>query len=67
MGASLLYYECDKEEVGEEVDETVYELPKRGKGKLLTIDRDIFCERCGMFGKVIHLCIFYFICSVESI
>ena len=29
---SLLSYVCQKEEVLKEVDETIYELPQRGKG-----------------------------------
>ena len=29
---------CSKEEVDQEVDDTISDLPKRGKGELLTID-----------------------------
>ena len=32
MSDSLLLYGCEKEGVGKEVDETMYELPKRAPG-----------------------------------
>ena len=67
MSASLLSYVCEKEEVGEEVDETIYDLPKIGKGELLTIDGGPVCEGDGMFKKVINLSIFYCLCFVEEI
>ena len=34
MSASSLSYVCEKEEVSEEVDKTIYDIPKRGQGEL---------------------------------
>ena len=39
-----MFYVCKKKEVGQEVDETIYDLPKRGHGELLTIDGYLVCE-----------------------
>ena len=40
MRDSSLSNLCEKEEVGQEVDETISDLPKRGQDRLLTIDGD---------------------------
>ena len=44
MCDSFLSYICQKQEVVQEVDETIYEIPQRGKGLMLTIDGDNFGE-----------------------
>ena len=46
---------CSKEEVDQEVYDTISDLPKRGKSELLTIYGDTVCEGDGIFEK---LCIF---------
>ena len=67
MSASSLSYVCEKEEVGEEVDKTIYDLPNRGQGDLLNINGDPVCEVDGTFEKGIYLSIFYCLCFVEEI
>ena len=37
---SSLPYLCDKEEFDQEIDKTIYDLPKIGQVELLTIDGD---------------------------
>ena len=51
MSASSLLYVCDKEEVGEEVDETLSDPPQRVQGELLIIDGDPVSEGEGTFRK----------------
>ena len=34
MSSSSMSYVCEKEEVSEEVDKTIYDIPKRGQGEL---------------------------------
>ena len=65
MLSSSLAYVCSKEEVGQELDETIYDLPKRGKGELLTIDVDTVYKGDGTFEKVIYLSIFYCLCFLR--
>ena len=52
----------EKEEVGEEVDETISDLPKRGQGELLAINGDTICELDATFVKVIYFSMFYCLC-----
>ena len=66
MNFYSLSYVCEKEGVGKEVDETISALPKRGQGRLLTIDGYPVCEGYGMFAKGMHLSIFYCLCLVEE-
>ena len=40
MSSCSLFYICPEEEVGQEANETNYDLPKKGEGELLTIDGD---------------------------
>ena len=61
ISASSLSYLCSKEEVGQEVDETISNFPKIVQVELLTIDGDHVVEGDGMFEKVMYLSIFYFI------
>ena len=56
--ASSLLYLCEKEEFGQEVNETIYDLHKIGQGELLTINGDPVCEGDGMIEK---MCVFYYI------
>ena len=58
MSDSSLPYVCYKEEVREEVDKTSPDLPDRGQGELVNINRDPVCEGDGTFGKGMHLSIF---------
>ena len=51
MSDSSLSYVCDKEQVGKEVDGTLYDLPIKVQGGLLTIYWDLVFERDGTFGK----------------
>ena len=60
MSAYSLLYVCDKDEIGEEVDKTTSDLPKIGKGELLTFGGGTVCEGYNTFGKVIYLSIFIF-------
>ena len=63
MSASSLLYVCDKEEVGEEVDETLSDLPKMVQVELLTINGGPVCEEDGTFSKGIYfLYIIVFFC-----
>ena len=67
MSVSSLSYVCEKEEVGEDVYETTYDLPKIGQDVLLSIDGNTVCEVYVKFGKGIYLYIFYCLCFVEAI
>ena len=67
MISSSLEYVCSKKEVGQEFDETIYDIPKRGKGELLTIDGDTVYKGDGTFEKVIYLSIFYCLCFFKEI
>ena len=58
ISASSLPYLCDKEEVGQEVDDIIYDLPKIVKGKLWTINGDPVFEWGGIFEKGMYLSIF---------
>ena len=58
MITSSLSYVCEKEEVGEEVDDTIYDLHKIGQGQLLATKGDNVCDGCGIFEKGIYLYIF---------
>ena len=62
-----MLYVCEKEEVGEEVEETVSALLKRGQGEFLIINGYHVCEGGVMFGKLMHLSIFDCFCFVEKI
>ena len=65
--SSSLSYLYEKEEVGQELDETISDPPKIGQGELLTIDGGPVCKGYGMFEKGMHLSIFYCLCFVEDI
>ena len=65
MSASSMLYVCEKEEFGEEVDETVSALLKRGQGEFLIINEYHFCEGGGTFGKLMHLSIFDCFCFLK--
>ena len=67
MRTSSMLYVCEKEEVGEGIDETVSALLKRGQGGFLIITGYHFCEGGVMFGKLMHLSIFDCFCFVEKI
>ena len=67
MSDYLLLYVCDKEEVGEEVYKTIYDLPKRGQRKILIIYRDPVYEGYETFGKGMYLSIFYCLCFVDEV
>ena len=62
-----MLYACEEEEIGEELDKTIYDLPKRGKVEFLTINGNPVCEGDGMFGKGMYLSIFYYLGYVEEI
>ena len=51
MSASSLSYVRKKEEARKEVDGTIYDLPIKVQGDLLTIYWDLVFERDGTFGK----------------
>ena len=51
MIASLLLYLCEKDEVGQEVDKTISDLPKIRQGALLNINWDTVCEGDRIFQK----------------
>ena len=55
-----MLYLCLKDEVGQEVDESIHDLPKIGQGRLLTIDGDTVCEGSGMFLNAC-VCIYIYI------
>ena len=67
MCTFLMSYVYDKEEVGEQVDETISAFLKRGQGELLNIDGYNVCEGDLRFGKVMFLYIFYCLCFVVDI
>ena len=67
MSASSLLYVYEKEDIGQEVDETISALPKSGHNELLTINGDPVCELYGTFGKGMHLSIYLYLCFVEEI
>ena len=49
MSFHALYYVCSKEEVGQEVDESMYDLPPKEQVRLLTIDGDPVDEEDSIF------------------
>ena len=53
-----MLYLCEKEEVGQEIDETISDIHKIVRGELLSIDGDNVCEGYGMFEKVMYFYIF---------
>ena len=62
MSASLLSYLCEKETVGKEVDETIFDVSKIEQGELLTINCNTVCEGDGTFEKAINFSIVYCLC-----
>ena len=66
MRDSLLLCLCEEEEVGQELDKTISDLPKILKGELLTIYGYPGSELDGMFEKVIYFSIFYCLWFVED-
>ena len=67
MSDYLLPYVCEKEEVGEEVEETISDPPKRGKGELLIINGGLVYEVDATFEKVIYFSIYIYLGIVEAI
>ena len=67
MSSSLLLYLCDKQQVVQEVDKTIYDLPKKVQDLLLILHGVPDCEGYAMFEKGIFLNIFYFLCFVEDV
>ena len=59
ISASFLLYLFSKEEVGEEVDETIFEPTKRLQGEFLTINGYPVGEEYGMITKVMFLYTFF--------
>ena len=58
MNSSSLSYVCSKEEVGQEIDEPIYDLPKKEQGLLLTINEDAVVEEGSMFERGMYLTVF---------
>ena len=50
-----LFYLFSKEEVGLEINDTIFNLPKKVEGELLTIDGDPSNEEDRMFEDIINL------------
>ena len=67
MGYSLLSYLFSKEQVGQEVYDTISGLPEIVQGELLTVYGDIFGEEDVMFERGIYLSMFYYLCCVKEI
>ena len=67
MSPSSLSHVCEKEEVGEEVNETISTLQNILQSELLNINGNNFCKGYGTFGKGMYLYILYCLCFVEEI
>ena len=63
----MILYTCLKEEVGQDVDENIHDVPKGVHGEFLTICGYSIFELDGMFEKIMPLSIFYCLCFVEEI
>ena len=61
MSASSLPYLFSKEEVGQEVDENINDLPKRGEYWFLTINGDPVCEYSLISEKFMYF-IYFIVC-----
>ena len=48
----------EKEQIGEELDKTMSDIPKRVQGEQVTMNGDTVYEEDGTFGKVIYFSIF---------
>ena len=59
MSSSELLYVYEKEGVVKDSDNTISDLPKRGKVELLTINGDVVCEGYDTFVKGIYFYISY--------
>ena len=60
MSSHSLSYVCSKEEVGQEVDEPISDLPPKEQGELLTIDGDPVVEEVSIFENFMYLSVFIF-------
>ena len=67
ISASLISYIYSKYDVCQDVDDTIYDLPKILQGDILTIDGYPVYEEYYMFEKVFYLSIFYCLCFINDI
>ena len=67
MSSCLLLYVCSEEDIGQEVNETISDLPPKGEGELLTIVRDPVDEGDHMFEEGMYLSVFYCFCFANEI
>ena len=63
---SSLLYVCDKEDTGEEVDKTIFDLPKIVQGEFITINGYPFFKVYEAFCKVMYFSVFYCLIFVEE-
>ena len=67
ISASFISCLLSKDEVCQEVDDTIYDLPKILQGEILSIDGDPVCEGHDILEKGFYLSIFYCSCFIEDI